>query len=71
MREHYGMSILSNLEKFPIKIDELDKEYYDLVASAINSIDLSPHAVSMSRFYVQKRRHFLLELKDIMKLSCN
>lgn len=60
MREHYGMSILSNLEKFPIKIDELDKEYYDLVASAINSIDLSPRAVSMSRFYVQKKVPFFV-----------
>lgn len=60
MREHYGMSILKNLEKFPIKIDELDKEYYDLVASAINSIDLSPRAVSMSRFYVQKKVPFFV-----------
>lgn len=60
MREHYGMSILNNLEKFPIKIDELDKEYYDLVASAINSIDLSPRAVSMSRFYVQKKTPFFV-----------
>lgn len=60
MREHYGMSILSNLEKFPIKIDELDKEYYDLVASAINSIDLSLRAVSMSRFYVQKKAPFFV-----------
>ena len=60
MREHYGMSILNNLEKFPIKIDELDKEYYDLVASAINSIDISPRAVSMSRFYVQKKVPFFV-----------
>lgn len=60
MRENYGMSILNNLEKFPIKIDELDKEYYDLVAAAINSIDLSPRAVSMSRFYVQKKVPFFV-----------
>lgn len=60
MREHYGMSILNNLEKFPIKIDELDKEYYDLVASAVNSIDISPRAVSMSRFYVQKKVPFFV-----------
>lgn len=48
------------MEKFPIKIDELDKEYYDLVASAINSIDISPRAVSMSRFYVQKKVPFFV-----------
>ncbi len=60
LREHYGMSILNNLEKFPIKIDELDKEYYDLVSSAINSIDITPRAVSMSRFYVQKKVPFFV-----------
>jgi len=60
MREKHGMPILNNLEKFPLKIDELDKEYYALIASAINSIDLSPRAVSMSRFYVQKKVPFFV-----------
>lgn len=60
LRENYGMSVLNNLEKFPIKIDELDKEYYELVAAAVNSIDLSPRAVSMSRFYVQKKVPFFV-----------
>lgn len=67
LKINYGMSVLNNLEKFPIKIDKLDKEYYGLVANVVNSIDLSPRAVSMSRFYVQKKVPFLLEPKDITR----
>lgn len=60
MRDNYGMSILYNLEKFPIKVDELDKEYYKLVALAVNSADLRPRAVCVSRFYVQKKVPFFV-----------
>lgn len=45
LKINYGMSVLNNLEKFPIKIDKLDKEYYGLVANVVNSIDLSPRVL--------------------------
>lgn len=60
LREYYGMSVLHNLEKFPIKTDELDKEYYELVAAAVESVDLNPFAVRDSRFYVQKKVPFFV-----------
>lgn len=60
LQDNYGMYVLNNLEKFPIKIDELDKKYYELVAAAFNSVDISPRAVCMSRFYVQKKTPFFV-----------
>lgn len=60
LRDNYGMTVLHNLEKFPISMDELDKEYYELVATSVNSVDLSPRAVCMSRFYVQKKIPFFV-----------
>ena len=60
LRDNFEIFILHNLEKFPLKIDELDKEYYQLVADSINSVDLSPRAVCMSRFYVQKKVPFFV-----------
>ena len=60
LRNNYRMNILHNLEKFPIKIDELDKEYYDLVATAVKSVNLSPRAVCQSRFYIQKKVPFFV-----------
>lgn len=60
LQDNYGIFVLHNLEKFPVKTDELDKEYYELVAVAVNSVDLSPRAVHDSRFYVQKKVPFFV-----------
>lgn len=60
LQKAYGMSILQNLEKFPRETDELDDQYYKLVASAINSVDLSPEKLSSSRFYIIKKTPFFI-----------
>lgn len=60
LRDNFGIFVLHNLEKFPIKIDELDKEYYKLVADSVNTVDLSPRALCISRFYVQKKVPFFV-----------
>ena len=52
------ISILQNLEKFPLNTDQLDNEYYNIVAKAIESTDLSPHSLESTRFYVQKKTPF-------------
>ena len=52
------ISILHNLEKFPLNTDQLDNGYYNIVAKAIESTDLSPHSVESTRFYVQKKTPF-------------
>lgn len=56
--DNYGITVLYNLEKFPLKTDKLDDEYYELVADAVNAADLSPRALRTSRFYVQKKTPF-------------
>lgn len=60
LQDNYGISILSNLEDFPLKIDKLDYEYYELVANAINSVELSPRLFCKSRFYIQKKMPFYI-----------
>ena len=52
------ISILQNLEKFPLNTNQLDNEYYNIVAKAIESTDLSPHSLESTRFYVQKKTPF-------------
>lgn len=52
------ISILQNLEKFPLNTDQLDNEYYKIVADAIESTDLSHHSMQNTRFYVQKKTPF-------------
>ena len=58
--ENNRISILNNLEKFPLNTDQLDDEYYKIVADAIESTDLSPHSMENTRFYVQKKTPFYI-----------
>lgn len=60
LKESYGMAILANLEKFPLHTDEIDRQYYELAAKAVNSTDPSPCGLCMSRFYVQKKTPFFI-----------
>ncbi len=60
MQKYYGISILHNLEKFPLNTDCLDQQYYELVANAVNSVGDQSKVPGMSRFYVQKKVPFFV-----------
>lgn len=62
LQTSYNMTILQNLEKFQkyIGVDELDKQYYALVAGAFNTTKPSPTNRSDTRFYVQKKTAFFI-----------
>lgn len=71
LKMNFGIEVLDNLSKFPLDMDTLDEEYYELVASNIASADLTPKIVRVSRYYIQKQFHFLLMEKDILRLRFN
>ena len=58
--KEYGISVLHNLEKFPLNTDKLDDEYYELVAKTIESIEPTPDKLGGSRFYVIKKTPFFV-----------
>ena len=58
--EKYEMTVLHNLEDFPLHIDELDHQYYKLVANAVDSIVSTSNPLGKSRFYVQKKVPFFI-----------
>lgn len=58
--KEYGMSVLNNLEKFPLNTDKLDDGYYELVADAIRATNLVPRKLSGSRFYIIKKTPFFV-----------
>lgn len=69
LRETYEISILNNLEDFPHELDTLDKEYYTLVAKAVDSIDHKPLGWCNSRFYIQKKRPFFIGQERYYELT--
>lgn len=62
LQEYHHISVLNNLEKFPIHTDadDIDKEYYALVAQAVDSAAPGPHELCASRYYVQKKTPFFV-----------
>ena len=52
--ENEGVNILSNLDKFPLKENKVDKLFYETVASAIERYKFKGVAFRKSRYYVEK-----------------
>ena len=61
LKTNFNIAVLKNLEMFPLNTDTLDVEYYEMVASSICAIDLSPKAVRTSRYYIQKKTPFFVK----------
>lgn len=59
--EQYGMKVLHNLEKFPINIDSLDLQYYELVAKTFDASIPKAVKLSVSRYYIKKKTLFFVD----------
>lgn len=60
LHEKYGLNILENLEKFPLHVDQIDQQYYETVASAVEKVGYDRCALRSSRYYVQKIKPFFI-----------
>lgn len=58
VKKEYNISLLHNLEKFPLNTDKLDDEYHEMVAESFATADLSYHSLNTSLFYIQKKTPF-------------
>lgn len=61
LKRDFDIDVLGNLSKFPLNMDTLDLEYYELVANIIEKADLTPRNVRFSRYYIQKEVPFFVE----------
>ena len=69
LQNNYGIHILANLEDFPLHHDELDIQYYTLVAHAIDALELRPDSLGVSRFYVQKKIPFFIGIERYYEVT--
>ena len=58
--KEYKISILHNLEKFPLNTDKLDDEYYELITNVVNTVKKTPQKLGGSRFYIIKKVPFFV-----------
>lgn len=58
--ECFNKSVLQNLEAFPLDLDSVDTEYYEMIASSIENSTIIPSALRASRYYVQNSTPFFV-----------
>lgn len=66
LKEKYEIDILSNLEKFPLHIDQIDRQYYELAAMAVEAVCSVRCDLCASRYYVQKKTPFFTQNQRII-----
>ena len=57
-KQKFNIDILENLEEFPRCINGLDQEYYEMIAKAVDSVEIIHPLVNVTRFYVHKKTAF-------------
>ena len=60
LKRDFGIKVLENLENFPLDLDTVDLEYYEMVADSIENMDLTPKNVRVSRYYIQRISPFFV-----------
>ena len=70
LNEINNLTILNNLEKFPIQEpDTVDSEYYSLAAEAINRIPNQSNELRKTRYYIQKKLPFFIDGERYYELT--
>lgn len=60
LKNDFNLTVLGNLDEFPLHTDTLDAEYYEMIVSSMAAIDLSPKNLRSSRYYIQKKIPFFV-----------
>ena len=60
LKEKHGIAILSNLEEFPLHIDQIDQQYYETAAKAVEAVGHTRCELRTLRYYVQKKTPFFI-----------
>lgn len=60
LKNKFNITVLDNLDEFPLCMDTLDVEYFKMVASSVDAIDLLPKDLQHTRYYIQKKTPFFV-----------
>lgn len=69
LKTNINIAVLPNLEKFPLHTDNLDTEYYEMVAFSISNTNLSSSGIRTSRYYIQKKTPFFVNEERYFEIT--
>ena len=69
LKEQHSMNVLSNLEEFPLEVNDEDKEYNKIVAVAIDAVTNCDNPLRPSRYYIQKKTPFYVGTERYFEIT--
>ena len=69
LKKRYGISILTNLDKFPVNINKDLQEYYEKVSEKINCSHLESVEIGKDLFYIERIKPFFVDNKIFYEIS--
>lgn len=60
---HFGIEVLHNLYKFPLRFDDTLQEYYKKISDIIEQYPVSFHSDSKDKYYIQKIKPLFVDSK--------
>lgn len=69
LQKAFGIRVLSNLERFPRKINKEDEEYNQLLSDAIESVVNTHNPINYNRYYVQKKTTFYVRQERYFEIT--
>lgn len=69
LRKYYGLRILHNLSKFPLKVDTTLQEYYTRISEKIEQYPVQHNAVESTRYYIQKIKPIFIGMRNYSEIT--
>lgn len=69
LTDTYNLSVLENLEKFPLEINDEDVEYNKLLADAIELVADNQNPIKQDRYYIQNKSAFYVGTERYFEIT--
>lgn len=69
LNDIHGISVLTNLEDFPLELNDEDQEYNQLIACAIENVMGTHSFIGQNRYYVQKKVPFYVGAERYFEIT--
>lgn len=69
MLQGYGIEILQNIDKFPLRTDASFQEYYGKIAEKIEENSIETNELDNEKYYIQKIKPFFIKQKIFYEIT--
>lgn len=69
MLQKYGIEILQNIDKFPLRTDASFQEYYGKIAEKLEANSVETNEIDSERYYIQKVKPFFIKHKIFYEIT--